>query len=425
MFIPIKFYDAAVAEVSGGNAEPVVAEQPVKETIATETKNEAPKIEASKARKVNAGELTSTKKDSTVEKPIVNTEKKEEPKLPAQEQQKVETTAQTPEAETKANPEPQKQEVEKTLATSPQIVEAPKPTQSLQEVLKGQQPDNVLKELGFDDDKVKFISKLKDLDPKMVAFLNVWENKGDVEGYLKEMATDYSKMSPEDVMRHQLREEYPKATDQQLNALYKKKIVEAYNLDSEDEDLAAEGKMLLDAESDKFRDKFAARQQEKLLPKAPEPKAEVVDNSAAEAQQKETEAYKNKISSDQFYKDLTTSNEIILGKGEDKFKYPINSKELSDMMFDGDLWAKSLLKPAEDGSATFVPDVEKQILIAAVAKYGKDIFTKMSQHYKSLGGKAAIEPIENAKQTTTNYSVPDSTKGIQASKARMVNVGAD
>jgi len=45
-------------------------------------------------------------------------------------------------------------------------------------------------------------------------------------------------MLPEEVMRHQLQEEYPKANAATLNALYKKKIVEAYNLDSEDNEIA-------------------------------------------------------------------------------------------------------------------------------------------------------------------------------------------
>jgi len=396
-----KFYEPNEAD-AGGGAETAIAEKVETQTKEGEKPLSFAEAMASKGARTNNN-------DNKVEKPVVNTEKKEEPKPAEGSNEKVETTATTTEAE-KAKPESLTQKVEETLATKPPIAEQPKPIQSLQEVLKSQQPNVVLKELGFDDETVEILNEVKDYKDKAFfkGFLQSLKD-GNANDYLKEWTTDYSKMSPEDVMRHQLRAEYPKASDKALNALYEDEIVNKYNLDSEDDDLKEKGQLLLEAKADRYRDTLIANQSTKLAPKPPEPKAEIaVDNSAAEEAAKEFEAYKNKISSDPYYKSLTTSNEIVLGKGKDEFKYPVAADELSDLLFDSEKWSKSLLKPTEDGSATFVPDVEKQMLIAAVAKYGKDFLTKIAQHYKSLGGKAAIEPIDNAKPV--NQNTPSNTE---------------
>ena len=61
-----------------------------------------------------------------------------------------------------------------------------------------------------------------------------------------------------------------------------------------------------------------------------------------------------------------------------------------------------------DGSKTFNPKAEHQMLVAAVAKYGKQFLNEYAKHYKSLGGKSAIAPIDNAKEVdTTVTSTPE------------------
>jgi len=82
--------------------------------------------------------------------------------------------------------------------------------------------------LGYDENSVSFVKELKELDPKMVKFLDTWKNNGDaLQDYLKEAATDYATMPSEDVMRHQLREEYPKASEKQLEILFRKEVIES------------------------------------------------------------------------------------------------------------------------------------------------------------------------------------------------------
>ncbi len=431
MFTLRKFYNAGVADAGGGAETEVLDKPEVKDAaVIEEKKEEKPSLVEAMAkggtRILNGEQIKTDKKGET---PIVNTEKKEEPKLTATEEKQVETTAPT-DAAPEAKPETPKQEVKETLAEKLPIAEQSKPLEkSLQEVLKSQQPDNVLKELGFDDEMVDIINDVKDYKDKKFfkGFLQSLKD-GNANEYLREWNTDYSKMSAEDVMRHQLRLEYPKASEKALDALYEDEIVNRYNLDSDDTVLSEKGKLLLEAKADKYRDSLIENQQSKLAPKPPEPKTPVVDNTAAEKAQQEFEAYKNKISSDPYYKELTTSNEFVLGKGADKFTYPVNSKELSDVIFDGEQWSKSLLKPAEDGSKEFVPDVEKQLLIGIVAKYGTNFLDEIAKHFKSRGGKAVTDSIENARvkenQTLSNTEAKSESLAEEMGKKGRLVTGA-
>lgn len=396
-----KFYEAAEGETSGGG-ETAIAE-PIE-------KKEEPMSFA----QAMAKEGRKTTKDSPAEKqPIVNkTENKEEPKA-VEKGEKVETTTTTSNAE-KANSESLPPKEEKKEEVKPTIPETSTTSPSWQEVLKSQQPDSIFKELGFDDNKVKFIQKIKELDPKMLAFLDKWENKGDVIGYLKELTTDYSKMSPEEVMRHQLQEEYPKANAATLNALYKKKIVEAYNLDSEDTEQAEEGKMLLEAEADKYRDKFTARQQEKLLPPPPEVKAPEPDRTA-ERQQQEFEAYMSTVNKDPYAEKVFENKKIVIGKGEDKFSMQVDPEAVKNALFDSEKWTETQFQKIKqpDGSFKYIPKTENQILTAQFALDPHKFINDILQHGKSIGSKTVIDPINNAKppegNTVSNSSSEPST----------------
>lgn len=232
-----KFYDASPAEPA---ATPTIAELMAKQG----TKSEGADMKA-----------TITPLGMSPNIP----EKKDEPAQPQEPAKPVESTPSATPAEP-AKPEPPKQTESQPAAPEPPK-EIPQPkAPTLQEVLKNHQPDVILKELGFDDSIVAFVKGMKGVDPKMVSFLNHWQqNNGDVTPYLKALTTDYTKMSDEDVMKHQLQQDYPKASQAQLDILFETKIVNAYKLDSDDDDEKAKGKLLLSAEADKFRDVLEAK----------------------------------------------------------------------------------------------------------------------------------------------------------------------
>lgn len=272
------------------------------------------------------------------------------------------------------------------------------PTETWQSVLKKEQPDVVLKELGFDE--------------KVVGFLNHWKSGGDLKEYLREMTTDYATMPAEEVMRHQLRLDYPKASESQLEILFKKKIVDAYKIDGDryDEDEVTEGRLLLEAEADKYRDTLVERQSKFILPPPPAAKEVGPDPQVLE-QQMVIENSKKSVVDSPLYRQVLSNNKITFGEGEDAFSFPVDAKELPEIIYDPSKFVESIftVTQGQDGKVNLTADPEHQLLVAAVAKYGKGFITELSKHYKSLGGKKAIEPIENE-------SIPS---GAQAAKSEI------
>lgn len=309
-------------------------------------------------------------------------EAKSEPKSEAKVQEL------TPVEPTKESQEPKAElEAQKIAKEEPQA-------NQWQEVLRQQKPEAILKELGFNEDAVSLLSELKEVDPKMVKFINTWKTNGDgIKDYLKEMSTDYSKMPSEDVMRHQLREEYPKATDKQLDVLFRKEIVEKYNLDSMDDDLVEEGKLLLDAKAEMYREKLIQKQQEYLLPQYDQKP----DESEQLAQQ-EFENYKNNLLGSQLTQDVMQNKRLSIGEGDEKFNYPIlDPNSVVNNLLDTNAWANKLFDIQKDanGNEQFVPNIEKQLLISAILEDHKGFLREMSKYYKSLGGKATIDSLDN------------------------------
>ncbi len=385
MFIR-KFYDTAVDE---GGGEAAVAE-PIQMSAA-----EAMAKHGSKSD------------ENRVEAPVDINEKKEVEK-PVEETTtaKVEETpiAEKPASETSQEKTEVLAEVPKVEEKQPIVAETPK-AQTLAEVLKTNQPEQIFKALGFDDNKVALVSELKDIDPQMVGIIQAYKD-GTLGDYVKELSTDYSKMTAEEVMRHQLRQEYPKATPKQIEALYKAEVVERYKIDPEiySEEEVEYGRDLLDVKADKYRDTLIANQEKYLLPKPPEPKlAQPPDNSAELKAKENVETYVRTLTEDPYTKNIIADKKITLGEGEEKFSFPVDANALIDVLSNGEKWAETMFD--ETGAIK----TEHQLLIATVAKYGKGFLDAYALHYKGLGGKEVIEPINNAKppeKSTTSKSDP-------------------
>jgi len=398
-FKTIKFYDAAVAEAGGGETE--VAEKP---SLAG--------LMATKGVINNTDEMVA--KPIEIEKKEVKEEAKEEKKP-----ESAETAAKVEKTEI-ATPET----TEKTEEKKPEVKaetkkdDAPKPNLTLDEVLKNEQPDTILKKLGVSDNVRSLIGELKDVDPKVIGLLNAWK-EGKATEYLKELTTDYTKMSSEEVMRHQLREDYPKASEKQLNILYKKEVIDAYNLDSDDTDELEEGQLLLDAKADRYRDKFSEKQKDYLIPKYEAKQPENPDNTQDLEAEKRFENYKATVNNNSATKDIFANKSISVGEGDEKFNFPVSPSDLTDILFDSDKWTATMfdVKDLPDGTKEFVPDVRKQLLIAAFAKDPDNFLTEYAKHFKSLGGKAVTDTIDNAKKPDKSTDAKAEKKPTSAAEA--------
>lgn len=325
--------------------------------------------------------------------PSINTEKKEEP-TPATATPATATAAPAEQAKTES-PSP----ATETKKESPQIA-VPEKVPSWQEVLKSQQPDTILKELGYGEKLVDFLKENKDIDPKMLGLVDHWrKNEGNVDPYLRALSTDFSKMSPEDVMKHQLQIQNLDLDAKQLDRLFKLKVTDRYKLDPQlySEEEVEDGRIEIMADVRPIRAQLAEQQQAYLVPK-PVPKEAGPDPRVLQ-QQRESEAFKSNIENHPYTRELFATNALPIGEGADKYSFKVDPKELLDLLYNPDKLSNLLVLDGTraDGSAGKIPDVEKQFLLMGIARHGKDFLKEYGQHFKSLGGQAAIAPIENAK----------------------------
>ena len=259
--------------------------------------------------------------------------------------------------------------------------------------LKNVDPVDVLKELGYDD--------------KMVGFFNKWRTDGNIDDYIRAVSVDYSKMSPEELMKHQLELEYPEFPPQDLEELYQAKVVDNYKLnpDTYSEAEVRRGKLLLTADAKKIREGLTARQQEYIL--SAKPPAHAIDNSAQQREVEMNEArdrYTKSLTGNQFTKDLLVNGKLVIGTGENAFNYEVaDPNSLVEMLQHPEQYARHVFQ--EDGT----PFVDKQLFIAAAAKDMQGLVNSLIAHGKSLGAKQVAVSLENVSKPTGELSAADNT----------------
>jgi hypothetical protein len=360
---------------------------------------------------------------NTTENPVAMpispiSEKQQEP--PQANQEPPAATAIVPNAETVTQESPTP-EVETVIEQTPPIAEVQPPVKSWQEVLKEQPDTDVLKTLGYNDSTISFVKELKEIDPKMVAFFNTWKEGGDVTSYLKELSTDYTKMPAEEVMRHQLRQEYPTLSEKHLQVLFEDEVAEKFKLDPErySEEEVERGKLLLEAKAERYRTQLIQNQQNFLLPKPPEPKQAEPDPQEAAAKQA-FESYKQTVTENPVTKNIVAQKSISIGEGDDKFNFPVDPDGLTKVLFDESKWQETqfdIVRNPDGSVKSYTPKTEHQLLVAAVAVHGKKIFDDYAKHLKALGSKAVIDPIENAKPPEQNNATPAQVAPQSAAEA--------
>lgn len=340
-----RYFDVSAPEVGGGGIN--VAELMAKEGVKTE-------------------------EGITAEVPNINTE----PQVPPEEgKEEVETTPVV-----QATEEPKPVEVPKPEPVIP-VAEQPKPVEvDWKEVLKKQPEVEVYKHLG--------------LDEKMINFLARWKGGEDMREYLEAASTDYTKMSPEEIMRRYYQREFSGISPEDFEEIYRMKVTEHFKLDADvfDEKEVRRGKLMLNYEADKIRQDFIKRQQDLMLSKPPEPQVPEDNSAAIEAEhQKAVGQYRDFVQRDAFTQTLLNKKLMTIGDGEDAFNYEVpDPQTYLDILYDSGKWSSKLYN--QDGT----PNVKKQLLLAAIANDDNTFFTNYAKHHQRIGAKNAIEPIENA-----------------------------
>lgn len=350
---------------------------------------------ASKGTKVEA--------DSQVEVPAISIKKetKEQTDTPAVKADPVETTNSTSPVETAKPETPTPPKESKPEAKTPQTEERPKAAQQWQEVLKQQPPDTVLKELGYDAEVVKLAKELG-ANPQMKGFYEHWKNKGDVKDYFKALTTDFKAMKPEEVMRHQLREANPDLDEKQLGILFKKKITERYKQDAElySAEEIEEGYVEMLADAKPIRQQLQQEQEKFFIPPPPEKEPQV--DVLAEQQKREADQkleIQKLIYADPVYRDVLASGKLKFGEGDEAYSLPMKDPEsVLDVLWDTQKLTSKLFD--ENG----LPNMRLQLRLAALLDDDEKLFKAIAKHNKSIGGKSALEPVENPSQPGISVS---------------------
>ncbi len=295
----------------------------------------------------------------------------------------------TAEAQTEtvtAPPSTEAPKVEEPPKQAPPVTPEPRPAQvaapDWRELIKQQPEAEVLKHFG--------------LDEKMINFLSRWKSGEDLRDYLEAVTTDYTKMTPEEVLRRHLMKDFGGLSAEDFEEVYKMKVIEQYKLDPDvfDEKDVRRGRLLLSVEADRVRQEFIKRQQDMLLSKPPEP-----DNSAAEAaaraeleqREKQVQDYHNHVQNNSYTKELLSTSLLKIGEGDKAFNLEVSKPdELLGLLYDPAKWAQKLWN--EDGT----PNVRKQLVLAAIANDDTAFFSNLTKHYEMLGAKSVADKIANA-----------------------------
>lgn len=253
--------------------------------------------------------------------------------------------------------------------------------------LKKADPREILKELGYDEFLAEFAEYRK--------------NGGDVYKYLEARAFDWNDVSHQELVKDDLKMQYPHLTEDKIEKLYQAKYKQSEFASEDDREI---GSIQLEADAELVRQKRIEEQKAFQIPEIATPQEAIdLQNRMAEQQKLQAE-YSQRII--EFFreheatKSLYESKRVAIDLGDNgKFNFNIDKPEnLMSVALDSEKWQRAIsINPQEADVSKLVPDVAKLQKIALVAlnpNYEKDLVN----YGKSLGLKAIVEEGQNARR---------------------------
>lgn len=273
--------------------------------------------------------------------------------------------------------------------------------------LKKANPKDILKELGYDD----FVAE----------FAEYRKNGGDAYRYLEARAFDWNDVSHQDLVKDDLKLQYPHLTEDKIEKLYQAKYKQSDMSSDEDREI---GLIQLEADAELVRQKRISEQNAFQIPEvATAQEAVELQNRIAEQQKLQAE-YSQRII--EFFreheatKSLYESKRVAIDLGDNgKFNFNIDKPEnLMAIALDSEKWQRAIsINPQEADVNKLVPDVAKLQKIALVAlnpNYEKDLVN----YGKSLGLKAIVEEGQNARRPIGSTPAQPNESFAEALKTR-------
>jgi hypothetical protein len=222
-----------------------------------------------------------------------------------------------------------------------------------------------------------------------------YEKTGDITPYLQAKSMDFTKMTDEEIMRRDLREQYSELSDKAFDKLFKQEVLDKYKLDADEwgEDEAELGRELLKVQASKSRDKYLEWQKNF---QAPEPGS---DNTQELLQQFEESVRNNEAT-----RQLLSAKKFSIKSGEDEFQFEVpNADAMVDMTIDNDKFFRQFSQ--EEGQL----DYNKWYKTVAYSQ-NPEVFEKALINFgKTLGRSEVTKEIKNP--STSLGDLPTESSG--------------
>jgi len=314
---------------------------------------------------------------------------------PAQNQD-TELGASVTETETQGTTTPADTSVQDESKSQSEIPHQP----SLEELISGK-TNGVYKSV---DDLVAAMNELRNKpversfkDDYIKKIVDYYESTGSLEPVLKALTTDYSKISDDAIFKMELREKYPNLSDKAFEKIYKREVIDKYNLDEENNepDDVEIGRELMKHDAQQLREAKIKAQAEFKIPENNQSQGQPPDTNLSAAY----EAWKNQVISDPVSNDLLSNKRIVVKHEGGDFNFELNDPaKVVEMGYNDKEFFKLFLKA--DGKIDF----PKFYKVAAYAQNMETFEKSLITHGKSIGKTEVLDAIKNKK-------APDSDGG--------------
>lgn len=226
-----------------------------------------------------------------------------------------------------------------------------------------------------------------------------YEQNGTLKPFLEASSVDYDALSPEDLMRSKLREDYADLSEAAFEKLFRREVIEKYNLDEDlnDEEDIELGKQLLARDAEKIRSEFKSKQESFLAPS--------VDDEAALREQAEmAENWANVVNNSEITKQILGEKAITIDIDGEEFNYEIDDPQaVMDMTMDNSKFFNLFLD--ESGEV----DLKKWYKVLAFAMEPDVFENTLVRHGRSNG-------VTQVEKTMKNPETPGRSQGVQSAQ---------
>ena len=244
-----------------------------------------------------------------------------------------------------------------------------------------------------------------------------YEKTGDLTEYLTATLLDYDEMSSEDILRQELREQYPTLSDAAFNRVFQDQVMSKFNLDENrysEEDVNI-GKELLDAEASKIRERFKQDQQQFINTASKKQVDHEAEAQALQAQQEQQfREWEENINNDAATQELLNSRLITVDNGNgDQFRYEVKDvSELVESTLDNQRFFEQFM--TKDGL-----DLNKWYRVLSYAQDPQAFEKSLIAHGRTLGEKRVAKELKNPSKPVKEQpsTTPDGSNPMQILEA--------